>query len=171
MLKKRINIFYLILSLMLWVATFFWMIFIFILSNESGNVYDIRMDYFSTIIDSYLKVNVSVSYLRYVVNTFQFGFLAFIMYYAMSATDNISEDEYLFDASESASITTENETYILFTFWFTILYAVIDEYHQLFIYGREGRVTDLIIDAIAIVVVLVIIRFAYVIRTKFSSDK
>lgn len=171
MLKKRINIFYLILSLMLWVATFCWMIFIFILSNESGNVYDIRMDYFSTIIDSYLKVNVSVSHLRYVVNTFQFGFLAFIMYYAMSATDNISEDEYLFDASESASITTENETYILFTFWFTILYAVIDEYHQLFIYGREGRVTDLIIDAIAIVVVLIIIRLAYVIRTKLSSDK
>ena len=93
------------------------------------------------------------------------------MYYAMSATDNISEDEYLFDASESASITTENETYILFTFWFAILYAVIDEYHQLFIYGREGRVTDLIIDAIAIVVVLIIIRLAYVIRTKFSSDK
>lgn len=40
---------------------------------------------------------------------------------------------------------------------FSLLYAVSDEYHQAFVSGRHGRLQDVVVDAIGIVVALVFV--------------
>lgn len=35
-----------------------------------------------------------------------------------------------------------------------VLYAVSDEYHQTFIFGREGRIRDVIIDSVGVAVLI-----------------
>ncbi|APH17074.1 vanZ like family protein [Clostridium sporogenes] len=46
----------------------------------------------------------------------------------------------------------------------TILYACTDEFHQLFIPGREGKVRDVLIDSIGVFIGLFIIYIFQVIR-------
>lgn len=41
----------------------------------------------------------------------------------------------------------------------TIIYAASDEYHQTFIVGRSGNITDVLIDAIGVVVGVLTSRF------------
>ncbi len=48
----------------------------------------------------------------------------------------------------------------------TILYACTDEFHQLFVPGREGKITDVFVDSIGVVIGLIII-YLY----KIYSDK
>lgn len=40
---------------------------------------------------------------------------------------------------------------------FTVLYACTDEFHQLFIQGRAGRIQDVLIDSIGIVIGIIVI--------------
>ncbi len=42
--------------------------------------------------------------------------------------------------------------FILFTLLFCVIYAASDEFHQLFVAGRSGQVTDVLIDSIGIVI-------------------
>ena len=67
---------------------------------------------------------------------------------------------------------SDNEMNIVFTLWFTILNAIFDEYHQLFVEGRDGAIMDVLIDLIGIVIVLIIIRIAFTIylKTKGRSE-
>ena len=67
---------------------------------------------------------------------------------------------------------SDNEMNIVFTLWFTILNAIFDEYHQLFVDGRDGTIKDVLIDLIGIVVVLIIVRVAFTIylKTKGKSE-
>ena len=67
---------------------------------------------------------------------------------------------------------SDNEMNIVFTLWFTILNAIFDEYHQLFVDGRDGSIKDVLIDIIGIVVILIIIRVVFTIylKTKGKSE-
>jgi VanZ family protein len=40
---------------------------------------------------------------------------------------------------------------VLVAFVITVAYAFTDEYHQLFVHGREGKIQDVLIDSIGIV--------------------
>ena len=61
---------------------------------------------------------------------------------------------------------------IIFTLWFSVINAIVDEYHQLFITGRDGTILDVLIDLIGIVVVLILIRIIFTIylRTKGKTE-
>jgi len=49
---------------------------------------------------------------------------------------------------------------IVLTISFTVLWAFSDEIHQLFIYGREGKISDVGIDSVGIfLAVMLIIKF------------
>mgnify|MGYP001589930171 CR=1 FL=1 len=58
-------------------------------------------------------------------------FILFHLYiYALQKTTHISKSKIL-----------------LFSLIFAIIYAITDEFHQLSVYGREGRVRDVVIDS------------------------
>lgn len=59
-----------------------------------------------------------------------------------------------------------NKKKIMFTIMFGALYAVTDEIHQLFIPGRSGQISDVIIDACGVIIGCTIIYFSYKIRIK-----
>lgn len=48
---------------------------------------------------------------------------------------------------------------IIFVFLFSLAYAVSDEVHQLFVFGREGKVLDVGIDCIGIFIFLFVAAF------------
>lgn len=45
----------------------------------------------------------------------------------------------------------------LIAFLLTVLYAVSDEFHQLFVVGREGRILDVMIDSLGALIIWLII--------------
>ncbi|MCX6740455.1 MAG: VanZ family protein [Candidatus Parcubacteria bacterium] len=50
---------------------------------------------------------------------------------------------------------------IFWSFVFTLLYAISDEYHQTFIYGRVGTYRDVLIDSLGIIVAVWFILLDY----------
>jgi len=49
---------------------------------------------------------------------------------------------------------------------FSSLYAVLDEIHQLFVYGRQGKVEDLVVDFLGIIMALEILLFIINLKNK-----
>lgn len=52
-------------------------------------------------------------------------------------------------------------------FWsviFTIIYAISDEYHQSFVYGRVGAVSDLLIDSLGVLIGCLLFSYNRVFR-------
>jgi hypothetical protein len=47
---------------------------------------------------------------------------------------------------------------LIFVFLFSLLYAVSDEFHQLFVFGREGKLFDIGMDSIGIIIFLTLAR-------------
>lgn len=71
--------------------------------------------------------------LRKLAHMFEFGLLAWLLYRALFASLPLGR----FNALAWAVI-------------LTFIYAVSDEYHQLFVFGRECRFTDVLIDGLGI---------------------
>lgn len=51
------------------------------------------------------------------------------------------------------------------------LYALSDEFHQMFVPGREGRVRDTFIDLLGIFIGIFLIRYIFPIITKLNRNK
>ncbi len=50
---------------------------------------------------------------------------------------------------------------LLYSFIFSVIYAITDEIHQTFVDGRSGQVTDVLIDTSGVIVGCLIIYFIY----------
>lgn len=48
---------------------------------------------------------------------------------------------------------------MIFVFIFSLSYAVSDEFHQLFVFGREGKLSDVGIDCVGIIIFIISILF------------
>ena len=55
---------------------------------------------------------------------------------------------------------------LVFASVFSLIYAISDEYHQIFILGRSGKLSDAGIDSIGIIIALLTIWYFY---TKISK--
>lgn len=51
-----------------------------------------------------------------------------------------------------------NKRYLIAAIIFSAFYAISDEYHQLFVYGRVGSPVDVIIDSVGILIAVFLIR-------------
>lgn len=56
---------------------------------------------------------------------------------------------------------------------FSILYSMTDEFHQTFVVGRSGRISDVFIDFLGCVIALIICSFCskYIIKNKYKDNK
>ena len=116
------------------------------------------------------KQVVDNSTLRIVGHMAEFACLAFLTFMAFDNTNKIS---YKTSYAESPMkiLQSDNEMNIILTVWFTILNAIFDEYHQLFVAGREGSIVDVGIDCIGIIIMLLIIRVCFSIYLKARGRK
>lgn len=117
-----------------WMLLVIWMIFIFIMSsfngnissNQSGSIADLIYNLFD--ISDTEKVSLIVRKCAHVSEFFILGILVINL------------------------ISKYNVKYsYLISFIVCVLYASSDEFHQLFVSGRSGQVTDVLIDLIGVV--------------------
>ena len=117
-----------------WMLLVIWMIFIFIMSsfngnissNQSGSIADLIYNLFN--ISNTEKVSLIVRKCAHVSEFFILGILVINL------------------------ISKYNVKYsYLISFIVCVLYASSDEFHQLFVPGRSGQVTDIFIDMIGVV--------------------
>ena len=100
----------------------------------------------------------------------EFGCLAFLTFMAFDNTNKISYQT-SYAESPMKILQSDNEMNIILTIWFTILNAIFDEYHQLFVSGRDGSIVDVGIDCIGIIIVLLIVRVVFTIYLKARGRK
>ena len=99
-----------------------------------------------------------------------FGLLAIFAYFAISSTNKISVKT-SYAESPMKILKSDNEMNIIFTLWFTILNAIFDEYHQLFVAGHDSGVVDLCKDIVGIIIVLLWIRVIFSISLRVRGKK
>ena len=169
---KEISIRYIIVAALFWIITISWIVMIFHLSNQTAVQSSNTSNMIVNVINEILGVDIEDdTVIRKVAHATEFAILTIFTYVALSSTNKIS-NQTSYAESPVKLMRSDNEMNIVFTLWFTILNAIFDEYHQLFVDGREGSIKDVLIDLIGIVIVLIIIRIAFTIylKTKGKSE-
>lgn len=115
-----------------------WMIFIFIMSNTNGNDSSSQSNFFANIILQFINIDKeTLTFLiRKIAHMSEYAILALFTYYAL------------------IKIAFNKRIIFQITFLISFLYACSDEFHQLFISGRSGQFTDIIIDSTGCLIML-----------------
>ncbi len=164
--SKEISIRYSLMALFFWVLTIAWIVVIFHLSAENATESSELSKYFLDALNEFFNIELKDdSGIRVIAHASEFALLTFLSYMALSSTNKISSKT-SYSESPVKLMRSDNEMNISFTLWFAILNAIFDEYHQLFVLGRDGSIIDVMVDMIGIVVVLIIIRIVFTIYLK-----
>ena len=169
--KKEVSVIHLIFSIIYWSLTLATVMLIFMLSsddaNDSANFTYVFVELINGMAGQQVVDN---STLRVIGHMMEFGCLAFLTFMAFDNTNKIS---YKTSYAESPMkiLQSDNEMNIILTIWFTILNALFDEYHQMFVAGRDGSIVDVGVDCIGIIIVLLIIRIVFSISLKARGKK
>lgn len=159
--RKDINVIYLIISIILWLLMTLWIVEIFKLSAETGTDSSSRSASLYYYLDGYLHFEfITEDIIRKLAHVFEFAVLAVIAFFAVNTTNKISP-KVAYSESRMKLIKSDNEMFILIALWISTLYAILDEYHQLFIDGRHGSIADVGFDLMGIVPSLLIIRIIF----------
>jgi VanZ family protein len=105
----------------------------------------------------YLNIDISAAMLRNAMHIIEFSMLTALSYFAFVVSSRVS-DNYSFVQLSQTDMKSSFEMNASFSLWITVLYSVLDEYHQLFVAGRDGSIIDVLIDILAGTVVLVVFR-------------
>ena len=169
---KEISVRFIIIAALFWIITVAWIVMIFHFSGQTGTQSTRTSNIVVSVLNEILGVEIQDdSVIRKVAHATEFAMLTIFSYVALSSTNKIS-NKTSYAESPVKLMRSDNEMNIVFTLWFTILNAIFDEYHQLFVDGRDGTIKDVLIDLIGIVVVLIIVRVAFTIylKTKGKSE-
>lgn len=170
--EKEISIRFSILATIFWILTLTWIVTIYSMSAQTGAQSSQLSHGFVSALNEIFGLNIQDDGLiRMGAHASEFALLTFLSYMALSSTNKIS-NKTSYAESPVKLMRSDNEMNIIFTLWFTILNAIFDEYHQLFVSGRSGTIFNVLIDLIGIVIVLIIIRIAFTIylKTKGRSE-
>ena len=163
---KEISLRYTFLAIIFWILTLSWIAVIFALSSNTGAESSTVSNSVLQIINEVFGINITDDLvIRKVAHATEFALLTIFSYLALSSTNKISRKT-SYAESPVKLLRSDNEMNIIFTLWFTILNAIFDEYHQLFVANRDGSITDVLIDLIGIVIVLIIVRVVFTIYMK-----
>ena len=163
---KEISIRYIIVAAIFWIITVSWIVMIFHFSNQSATQSSHTSNMVVNLLNELFSINIQDDMIiRKVAHTMEFALLTIFSYVALSSTNKIS-NKTSYAESPVKLMRSDNEMNIVFTLWFAILNAIFDEYHQLFVDGRDGSIKDVLIDLIGIIIVLIVIRVAFTIYLK-----
>jgi VanZ family protein len=163
-----------VLTIVFWALTLAWILVIFILANIPLTEANENLN---AIISSfrreapYITLDMANnSVINTLVHIFEYGLLTVFAYLAISSTNKIS-DKTSYAESPMKILKSDNEMNIIFTLWFTILNAIFDEYHQLFVEGHDSGVIDLCKDIVGIIFILLWIRVIFSISLRVRGKK
>lgn len=108
-----------------------WVLLIFYFSNQKGSISEENSNFIINILNSFIKIN-NIKNISYIIRKLAHIFLYFILYYLTYYV------LYQFNINKRKII----------SFIFCILFAISDEFHQLFIINRSGSLIDVFIDTI-----------------------
>ncbi len=163
---KEISIRYIIVAVIFWIITVSWIVMIFHFSNQSATQSSNTSNMVVSLLNELFSIDIQDDMvIRKVAHTTEFALLTIFSYVALSSTNKIS-NKTSYAESPVKLMRSDNEMNIVFTLWFAILNAIFDEYHQLFVDGRDGSIKDVLIDLIGIVIVLIVIRIGFTIYLK-----
>ena len=171
--KKKKAVFhplYFILALVMWILVVSWIMVIFSLSSETAEVSSSRSRELVDKIGKYIKIFSNEALLRKSAHVFEFLILSLLSYIAIFATKHIQSDVNWND-SKLIQMKSDNEVYIAFALWVTSLTAVADEYHQIFVQGRNSSFFDVFLDLSGAIVLMLIIRVVVSIRVYMKNKK
>lgn len=169
---REISIRYSIVAVIFLILTIAWIVMIFHFSNQTGTQSSNTSGALISLINEFFGIEIQdATVIRKIAHATEFAILTIFSYIALSSTNKIS-NKTSYAESPVKLMRSDNEMNIVFTLWFTILNAIFDEYHQLFVEGRDGAIKDVLIDLIGIVIVLIIIRIVFTIylKTKGRSE-
>lgn len=163
---KEISIRYIVVAAIFWIITVSWIVMIFHFSNQTATQSSNTSNLIVNLLNELFSINIQDDMIiRKVAHTMEFALLTIFSYVALSSTNKIS-NKTSYAESPVKLMRSDNEMNIVFTLWFAILNAIFDEYHQLFVDGRDGSIKDVLIDLIGIIIVLIVIRVAFTIYLK-----
>ena len=169
--EKEISIRYSLMAGIFWILALTWVVVIFYLSSqgasESSDLSHVFLSFINEVFGTELYDD---SILRMVAHASEFALLTLLSYLALSSTNKIS-NKTSYAESPVKLMRSDNEMNIIFTLWFTILNAIFDEYHQLFVPGRDGSIVDVLIDLVGIVIILAVIRVVFTIYLRSKGRK
>ncbi len=123
-----------------WILIILWMVFIFYMSSCNGNVSSDQSGTIVYILHNILGIDYSdklIFIIRKCAHVSEFFILGILVINLISK----------YNVKYS----------YLISFIICVLYASIDEFHQLFVPGRSGQVTDVLIDLIGVVLGLLLV--------------
>ena len=166
---KEISIRYSVLAAIFWILTLSWIAFIYKMSSDTGvessNLSNSVLNLLNEIFNLELDDD---SVLRTVAHASEFALLTVFSYMALSSTNKISRKT-SYAESPVKLLRSDNEMNIIFTLWFAIVNAIFDEYHQLFVTGRDGSIIDVLVDLIGIILILIIVRVIFTIYMRYKG--
>jgi len=154
---SKINIF---LAVIFWMATIACVVSIFYFSHQTGDESSETSLKIAKFLSGIINGTINETVIRKGAHITEFTILSLFTYLAIFNTNKISV-ETSYSESSVKFIKSDNEMCIIFTLWFCILNAVIDEYHQLFVAGRSGVISDVAIDMIGVVFLMLIFRMVF----------
>ena len=164
--EKEISIRYIVVAAIFWIITVSWIVMIFHFSNQTATQSSNTSNMVVNLLNELFGIDIQDDMIiRKVAHTMEFALLTIFSYIALSSTNKIS-NKTSYAESPVKLMRSDNEMNIVFTLWFAILNAIFDEYHQLFVDGRDGSIKDVLIDLIGIIIVLIVIRVAFTIYLK-----
>ena len=159
-----------VLAVFFWILTIACVVMIFYFSHQHADESTETSSMIARMLVKIFGDSVTETVVRKGAHVFEFLILSILTFSAIYNTNKISV-ETSYSESSVKIIKSDNEMCIIFTTWFCILNAVVDEYHQLFVDGRDGSMKDVVIDSIGIVIVLIIIRIIFSIHLRFIGSK
>lgn len=168
--SSKVNVLFLIVSIFLWIIVASWVVIVFYLSFENGYVSHERSLNLVWLFKNTVDFDISEVLVRKLAIVVEFGFLAFTMYLAFNYTNGISE-KLSYAQAKQKTIKHDNEVFIMYSFWLTVLIAILNEYMQFFIEGRNPSIIDVLIALGTTCSILLISRIAFIIRLKLFKQE
>lgn len=134
-----------------------WMGLIFFFSSQNGTASDSN-SYFLINLLGKIGINISSSIGLSVAN------------FIVRKTAHVTEYFILFMLLYFGFKKIYLKNIIIYPAIITILYSISDEFHQLFIEGRSGRIKDVFIDSIGILIGLLIIGIKNKVKSKKENN-
>ena len=144
------------------ILTIIWMGFIFCMSNQPANI----SKEISQNIENLLKHTPIIgNLLSHILNSPNSQFIvrksAYIILFCFLS---ILCFVVIYELKRNVKIST------LASFSITFIYACMDEIHQLFIPGRSGKINDVLIDSIGVIMGLIFINLIFMLNNKIKKS-
>ena len=144
------------------ILTIIWMSFIFCMSNQSANISNELSRNIENLLNSTPIIG---NMLSGILNSPNSQFIVrksahIILFCLLSILCFIV----IYEIKKNVKIST------VVSYSITFIYACIDEIHQLFIPGRSGKINDVLIDSIGVIMGLIFINLIFMLNNKIKKS-